>query len=196
MEIDKFLLMFRQTINEFYFLNGHFDTKADSKTEDYDLVFMRWKRDMAHKFGQLNLVMHWATSSPLISANQVILDILHKTEYLFEVKYRFGDALHPSFDAIIGEFERVFADFKASNEQYDFKTNDKTVQYDKYFSEWKKNRVNPDKDILVDILWGKNVEAIAENTLYLNLMYKDLFMFQVKYEKERAIENLMEEEFE
>lgn len=195
MDIEKFLMMFRQTINEFYFLNNHFNAKPESKTEDYDNVYMRWVRDMAQRFRNLNLRMHWATSSKFIAENQIILDVLYQSVYLFEVKYHFGDAIHPSFDSIIAEFKEIERDFSALNEFYDFENNDKTKDYDKFFYDWRKNYQLKNPDMIVDILWGKNTENIADNTLYLNLIFKDLFLFQIKYVQAGA-DKLGEEETE
>ncbi len=196
MDIDKFLLMFRQVINEFYFLNNHFNAKPSSKTDEYDFVFLRWKRDMSHKFHDLNLHMHWATSSPLIAENQIILDVMHMTVYLFEVKYQFGDELHPSFDSIINDFKKIVEDFNDLNRKFDFKNNDKTADYDSYFYEWRQwyPLTLVSQDMIADIIWGKKTDMIADNTLYLNLIFKDLFMFQIKYEHSIGARQFRDEE--
>lgn len=195
MELDRFLMIFRSIINEFFFLNNHFDTKLNSQVQDYDMVFSKWARDMSKKYSMMTLHMHWATSSNLIANNQVILDVLFRGIYLFEVNYAFGDRLHTNFNEIINDFREIVLSFNDLNSKYDFKKNNTTAEYDKFFYNWRKGFQKNFDDIIIDIMWTNNNAMIKDNSLFLNVMYKDLFLFQVKYATELAFRDIsMEEE--
>ncbi len=91
MSFEEFLRILEQILNEFIILNEYFDAITYSKTKDYDAVFFNWVKDMGKRYKNIYLSMHWATSAPLISKNQLLFDTKYRDDYFCEIKFLFTD---------------------------------------------------------------------------------------------------------
>ncbi len=191
MMLDDFLSVFKQVVNEFRILNEHFDSKSNSKTMNYDIVFSSWLRDMSKRYHELLLSMHWGTSSPVIMKNEILFDVRYKEEYFFEVKYKFDPAFVATFvPNVKGAIERYFdmvKRLKAFNRTLDLKANPKTEDYEKLVSAWKKDVYETLTNTALDFHWGNNLPFIAQNPLYFSAMYKDEVLCEMRL-------NLMDDE--
>jgi hypothetical protein len=196
MELQKYLFMSGSILGEFFFLNRHFDTKVNFTTLSYDTVFSNWRRDMFRKYREVTLNMHWGNISPRISENQIFLDIIHRTQFLFEIKFIFGkesEVPHAEFirdiEKKIGYFDTFILDYKitAGTVFYDFERD---------FYEWKKGLPQTGIETTLDLQWEKKKKSITENNLLFNIIYKDEYLFQIKYyycnEKNRFIKQIEE----
>jgi hypothetical protein len=180
-DIEKFLLIYRQILAEFYFLNGHFNTKEKMMTVDYDAVFTSWRSDMAKKYRNVFIDMHWATNDRKITKNQIIMDVRHRNTYFFEVKYQFGDILNPDFDDFLQYYKSILDKFFELNDTFDYEIKNSASEYEKYFYEWKKGIKLKYQNMVFDILWSNNSGEIKDNPLYFNVVYRDTFLFQIRY---------------
>lgn len=185
MSIEEFMSVFKQIVNEFTILNEHFDSETKSKTTDYDVVFFRWTKDMSKRYKGIPLSMHWATSAPLITKNQILFNVRFKDEYFCEIKYIFNPGFVENFRSSMMNFLDVLfklvKSFQKSNDAYDYKVKTKTSDYDVYFSNWKKEMYVVHTDIALDSHWGKKTELIEQNPVFLNIMFKDDCLFEIKY---------------
>ncbi len=180
--LDRFIRWFKEVIMEFYYLNDHYDTKKNSYTDSYDKVFARWKRDIYNKYKHMILHMHWVSDSHLVSENEVVLNVLFQSIYLFEIKYKFGDRININFNDYLDKFKDITKAFESFTDDYDFKAQPEIVKFEEYFRKWKKDYKLDDSSILIDIAWKNTEKLYEDNALYLNIMYKDEYLFQVKYQ--------------
>jgi hypothetical protein len=185
MTIDDFLKAFKQVVNEFRILNEHFDSKSKSNTFDYDAVFFQWTKDMNKRYHELPITMHWGTSSNLIAKNQILFDVRHRDEYYCEIKYRFDPKIIANFTNSFQNFIEVFLQivkaFSLLNKDYDIKQHPLTSEYEKVFSEWKREMYSMLKDTALDIHWGNKLAQITLNPLFFTVMYKDDYLFEIKH---------------
>ncbi len=193
--IERFMRWFQDVIREFYYLNDHYDTNKNSFTDSYDRVFTRWKRDIYNKYKHMILHMHWVNDSHLVSENEVVLNVMFQSTYLFELKYKFGDQININFSEYLTKFKEIAVAFNDACDQYDFKTNQEIKGFDPFFKNWKKEYKIYDNDIILDIAWKNNEPLIADNDLYLNIMYKDDYLFQVKYIREVEMDDNLQDDY-
>ncbi len=183
--IDEFMHALRQITNEFRILNEYFDARFKSTTKDYDIVFLNWERDMIKKFNTFPLSMHWAISSPDIAKNQILFDIRHTEDFFCELKYKFDVKFIRAFEGNIknylDSFYEIVNRFVENNDAFDIDSFPKTADYEKYFQDWKKelNRIIP--DIAVDMRWSNKLEPLVLNPAFLEVMFGDDCLFEVKY---------------
>jgi hypothetical protein len=200
MFLEEFLNVLKQILNELRILNEHFDSKAKSKTIDYDVVFSHWTKDMARRYKGLPLNMHWGRSSPLITKNEILFDVRYKDEYFCEVKYKFDPQFVNQFkNSLLDFYEKFqliskgFDDFKKN---FDYKTNPKIDNFEKEFSNWKKEIYNIVQDVALDIHWDKKDELIEHNAVFFNFMLRDDYLFEMKRrfvdEREELRKSLMD----
>lgn len=190
MMLDDFISVFRQVVNEFRILNEHFDSKTNSKTVSFDIVFSNWQRDMNKRYHELQLSMHWSTSSNLITKNQILFDVRYKDDYFVEVKYKFDQAYVSEFVSSVKEylkeFEELVHKLSAFNKTVDFKAVATTEQYDKLIPSWKKEVYESLTNTALDFHWANKTNLIATNPLFFSVMFKDDCLMEMKI-------NLLEE---
>lgn len=191
MMLDDFISVFKQVVNEFRILNEHFDSKTNSKTSSYDTIFSNWLRDMNKRYHELLLSMHWSTSQPLITKNEILFDVRYKDEYFVEVKYKFDHAYVSQFVTNVKDYLVIFVDLVrklwAYNRQQDFKQHPRTEEYDKIIPAWKKDVYETLTNTALDFHWGNKQTLISTNPLFFSVMFKDECLMEMKV-------NLMEEE--
>lgn len=192
--IERFLRWFQDVIREFYYLNDHYDTKKNSFTDSYDKVFTRWKRDIYNKYKHMILHMHWVNDSHLVNENEVVLNVMYQSTYLFELKYKFGDQININFAEFLEIFKEIAVAFQAACDKYPFEQQKQVSDFEQYFREWKKEYRIRDHDIVLDLAWKNNEPNIEENDLYLNIMYKDEYLFQVKYVRPVSETDMLDED--
>ncbi|NPV01906.1 MAG: hypothetical protein HPY53_11050 [Brevinematales bacterium] len=181
MELEKYLFMCGNTLGEFYFLNRHFDTKANFTTLSYDSVFGNWRRDMFRKFREVTLNMHWGNNSKKIGENQIFLDIIHTTQYLFEIKYVFGKESEVPYKDFLIDVGRKIRYFDAFVLDFKMTASTMTTDFEREFYEWKKKAPLTNIETTLDIQWEKKSKVISENNIFYNIIYKDEYLFQIKY---------------
>lgn len=185
MSFEEFLRIFEQILNEFIILNEYFDASTYSKTTDYDFVFMKWVKDMDKRYKNIYLTMHWATSVPLISKNQLLFDAKYRDNYFCEVKYVFLENYTKGFRErcynYIDQLKMIVNSFEKFNKNFVEKENLSSIEdYEKNFLNWKNEIYSKQKDIAIDFHWLKKSEKIFNNFLSLNVIFKDEFLFELK----------------
>lgn len=189
LDLHKFLMIFSQILSEFYFLNSCFLADTQDKygniikkysTVDCDTIYSNWVRDMRKKFKNVSLKVHWADSSRKIEKNQIVLDVVYMSYYLFEVNYDFRENIHVSFINFMDKYNDIVVSFFNLNRKFDFAENDSVDAYETAFKAWKNSAHDLYDDIVLDIMWGKKNKSIKNNELYFNVIYKNNFMFQLK----------------
>jgi hypothetical protein len=192
MMVDDFISVFRQVVNEFRILNEHFDSKANSKTNSYDVIFSSWLRDMNKRYHELLLSMHWSTSQSMITKNEILFDVRYKEEYFVEIKYKFDQAYVSEFVANVKDYLVRFVELvkklQAFNKQQDFKQNPRTEEYDKIIPAWKKEVYESLTNTALDFHWGNKTNLITTNPLFFSVMFKDECLMEMKVD-------LLEEEY-
>lgn len=185
MSDEEFLGVFKQIINEFRILNEHFDAKTKSKTTDYDFVFSHWTRDMNKRYKGLPINMHWGTSSPQIAKNEILFDVRFKDEYFCEIKYKFDSKFVAnfvnSFKEFVEMFLKIMESFNKFNKNFDIKSSPNITDYEKSFSNWKKEVYVIHPDIALDIHWEKKTETISQNSVFINIMMRNDYLFEKKH---------------
>ena len=185
MFFEDFLSVFKQIINEFRILNEHFDSRMKSKTTDYDIVFSSWTMDMHKRYRGIPLNMHWATSFPQITRNQILFDVCYKNDYFCEVKYIFDPKFIANFSKSLKEFletlQKIIKEFNFYNDNFDVNSNPEIADYDKSFINWKKELYNVFKDIALDIHWENKNTEIIKNSVFFTIMLRDDYLFEIKY---------------
>ena len=184
MMLDDFISVFKQVVNEFRILNEHFDSKANSKTVSYDIVFSNWHRDMNKRYHELQLSMHWSTSSNLITKNELLFDVRYKDEYFVEVKYKFDQAFVSQFTGSVKEYLAQFIELVhklvAFNKTVDFKTVTTSEEYEKLLPGWKKEVYESLTNTALDFHWMNKTSLIATNPLFFSVMFKDECLMEMK----------------
>lgn len=194
MSFEEFLRIFEQILNEFIILNEYFDSVTYSRTKDYDVVFFNWVKDMSKRYKNIYLSMHWATSAPLISKNQLLFDAKYRDDYFCEVKYIFTEVytkrFRERFYSYIDNLRLIISNFEKFNKNYVEKPDTTLMEYESDFSKWKSESKFNIPDLAMDIHWFRKTEKILNNGLFFNVMFKDELMCQLKYKpyKDRTIE--------
>ena len=180
MDFQKYEMILKQVVGEFHFLNKHFDSKEGFTVLNYDTIFSNWRRDMFKKYREVTLTMHWASEGKVISNNQIFLDVIHRSQYLFEIKYSFSEELSIGFEDFLKNaevFNKAFSEFSKS-----FDCKDKTItDFDKQFYAWRAITVTIPEEWIMDISWEKNDVSITDNSVFLNIIFKDEYLLQIKY---------------
>lgn len=184
MMLDDFISVFRQVVNEFRILNEHFDSKANSKTVSYDIVFANWHRDMNKRYHELLLSMHWSTSSNLITKNEILFDVRYKEDYFVEIKYKFDQAYVSQFVASVKQYLTQFMELvhklSAFNKTVDFKAISTTEEYDKLLPSWKKDVYESLTNTALDFHWANKTNLLGTNPLYFSVMFKDDCLMEMR----------------
>ncbi|MGC8764898.1 MAG: hypothetical protein ACP5QT_03345 [Brevinematia bacterium] len=184
MSFEEFLRIFEQILNEFIILNEYFDSVTYSRTQDYDAVFFSWVKDMARRYKNIYLSMHWATSAPLISKNQLLFDSKYRDDYFCEVKYIFTEIYTKNFRercySYIDNLKAIVSSFEKFNKNYSEKPDTTLNEYENDFSKWKNEITQKNSGLAIDIHWFRRTERIINNGLFFNVMFKDEFLFQLK----------------
>lgn len=189
LDLSRFFMWIRQVVSEFYVLNTHFETEVTNPVQAYEGIFNSWRLDMSKKYRQIMLHMHWATSSPIIQNNSVVLDVMHRSFYLFEINYRFGDELRPDFAEILKNFENAVDLFQAENKNFKVYDGMSRGEYENFFYRIKEKIQLNSGGLLVDITWDNEKETVSENTLFYNVIFQDLFLFRLKCVPEFQVKN-------
>ncbi|OHD54234.1 MAG: hypothetical protein A2Y33_13100 [Spirochaetes bacterium GWF1_51_8] len=196
MELQKFFFVAETILGEFNFLNRHFDTKANFTTQSYNSVFANWRRDMFKKFREITLDMHWGNNSIKIAENQVFLDIFHQTQYLFEIKYVFGKDSEVKYGDFLKDLDKKIRYFDAFIFDVEITPTKSTAEFVNAFLEWKRKAPLTSIETTVDVQWETQSKLLIENNLFYNVIYKDEYLFQLKYfydsEKNKLIKQVEE----
>jgi hypothetical protein len=184
MSFDEFLRILEQILNEFIILNEYFDSITYSRTKDYDEVFFKWLKDMNKRYKNILMDMHWATSIPIISRNQLLFDTRYKSDFFCEVKYVFTEDYVKNFrkkcinyidiSKMVGhEFENFNKNILASNEI-------SIQEYEKEFSKWKSEECAKFENLTLDIHWLRLTEKVINNWLFFRIIFLDEFLLEIK----------------
>ncbi len=180
MEFKTFLIRLDQIINEFLFLNSYFNTKEKSRIFDYDMVFSRWKRDMFSRFREMLIHMHWATSSELISENQMIMNVFYRLDYHFEIHYQFGKEYPLEYKSFLNTSRLLEEKYTKFQKNFDWEKFPTTSHYEKDFYSWKKSILDIPTDISFDLLWDQSSKKLIDNPALFNIIYGDFYLLQIK----------------
>ncbi len=185
MSPEEFLRIFEQILNEFVILNEHFASLEKSKTVDYDSIFFKWVKDMDKRFRNIFLSMHWATSAPLISKNQLLFDAKYRDSYFCEVKYIFSEFYTQNFRErfynYLDNLRAIISNFNDFNKGFSNEKNDLVViEYEKFFITWKSEIYSKFKDVVIDLSFLKKTEKLYNNYILLNILFKDELLFELK----------------
>jgi hypothetical protein len=184
-QASVFFDIIRKILNEFNILNEYFSGRYKSSTSDYDIVFLNWTKDMHKRYKDFPLSMHWATSSPLISKNQLLFNIRHFEDFFCEVKYKFDEKFIKAFPGSIKRYMDSFFElnnrFQEAFSAYDKGKFTKISDFEIYFQDWKKNINLSIAGTLIDIRWVNNLELVVLNPVYFEIMMADDCTFEARY---------------
>jgi len=182
--MKELIPIFIQIITEFRYLNENFNLEKNIKITNYDQIFSKWRIDMLSRYKNISLSMHWATNSDIITENQVLFDIRYTDNYFIEIKYQFDPQYITKFRYSCNEFIKILQNIYESlielDKEFHAGKYSLTLEFENKFNEWKKEIYQIYPQITLDIYWTTNSKLISDNKYILNLIYKDIFMLEIK----------------